>query len=493
MITRHRPAIPWVSGIAIGLAWMLVGVPAAMAVDPSPTPVPGPVPTITLVGASPNPVTFGSSVTLTATVTPNPAGGTITWTDTLVVGTAIGVSPVDAGTGVATITVTLDPGPHGIQAAFGGSPGFAPSTSTSLFVPVVSGGTPTTTTLAVSTPAVEEHAPVTLTATVAPPFEGIMLFVDGAAVLGNGPIDPDTGTASLKVGLVGVGDHQLMGMAFGDSVNAGSLSAPVTVTVTPDVQVLASGIGLSAASFYPYKDGYRDTVEARGTRAEPATVAISVYAPTGKRVRTAKVALGSGPYSWAWNGRNASGTLLPAGRYRVVQVLTDTRRHTLSSTKYVALSSKRLVWKTASITRYGDTFNYWNATEWADVWTAYSMFTHGVWLFGNNSGEQAWVEYDFKLPSAVKYGSLTWAILGAQNSLSINSGPGVISLWDFAAGEEGAAAYTGGRYGWYSIKVSAPDFVKSGRVRAFVTAYGNLDGSWDVEKVKLTYSFAVLQ
>jgi len=493
MITRHRPATRWVWGIAIGLAWMLVAAPVAVAVDPSPAPVPGPVATITLVGASPNPVTFGSSVTLTATVTPNPAGGTITWTDSLVVGTAIGVSPLDAGTGVATITVTLEPGPHGIQAAFGGSPGFAPSTSAPLFVPVVSGGTPTVTTLAASTPAVEEHAPVTLTATVAPPFEGTMLFVDGAAILGNGSIDPDTGTASLKVGLVGVGDHQLVGMAFGDSVNAGSLSAPVTVTVTPDVQVLASGIGLSASTVYPYKDGYRDTVEARGARAEPATVAISVYAPTGKRVRTAKVALGSGLYSWAWNGRNASGTLLPAGRYRVVQVLTDTRRHTLSSTKYVALSSKRLVWKTASISRYGENFNYWNASSYASVSIVYSMFTRGVFLFGNLYDEQAWVEWDFKLPPAVKYGRLTWAVLGAVHYPSVTSGPAVLSFWNYAADDEDALARTGTRYGWYSIKVSAPDFVKNGRVRAFVTAYGYDEGSWDVEKVKLTYSYAVLQ
>jgi hypothetical protein len=493
MIIRRQPATHGVWGIAIGLAWMLVVVPTAMAVDPSPTPVPGPVATVTLVAATPNPVTFGSSVTLTATVTPNPAGGTITWTDTLVAGTAIGVSPVDAGTGIATITVTLEPGPHGIQAAFGASPGFAPSSSTPLFVPVVSGGTPTVTTLAASTPAVEEHAPVTLTATVAPPFEGIMLFVDGAAVLGNGSIDPDTGTASLKVGLVGVGDHQLMGMAFGDSVNAGSLSAPVTVTVTPDVQVLAFGIGLSAATFYPYKDGYRDTVEARGARAEPATVAISVYAPTGKRVRTAKVTLGSGPYSWAWNGRNASGTLLPAGRYRVVQVLTDTRRHTLSSTKYVALSSKRLVWKTASITRNGDTFNYWNASSFANVSLVYSKYTHGVYLYGNIYDELAWVEYDFKLPSAVKYGKLTWAVLGAHPYWSVNNGPAVISMWNFAADEEDAGAYTGLRYAWYSTRASGPDFVKNGRVRAFVSVYGYDEGSWDVEKVKLTYSFAVLQ
>jgi hypothetical protein len=85
-VTHFRPGAHWALWIAIGLAWMLVGVPTAMAVDPLPTPVPGPVVTTTLVAASPNPVTYGSSVTLTATVTPNPGGGTITWPDTLNVG-----------------------------------------------------------------------------------------------------------------------------------------------------------------------------------------------------------------------------------------------------------------------------------------------------------------------------------------------------------------------------------------------------------------------
>jgi hypothetical protein len=177
----------------------------------------------------------------------------------------------------------------------------------------------------------------------------------------------------------------------------------------------------------------------------------------------------------------------------VVQVLTDTRRHTLGSTKYVALSSKRLVWKTASITRYGEAFDHWNATTYAHISTGYSRFSHGVWLFGNIYDEQSWVEYDFKLPSAVKYGKLTWSVLGEARLSSVASGPAVLSLWNYAADDEDALARTGTRYGWYSIKVTAPDFVKSGRVRAFVTAYGYHEGSWDVEKVKLTYSYAILQ
>jgi hypothetical protein len=121
------------------------------------------------------------------------------------------------------------------------------------------------------------------------------------------------------------------------------------------------------------------------------------------------------------------------------------------------------------------------------------MFTRGVFLFGNLYDEQAWVEWDFKLPPAVKYGRLTWAVLGAVHYPSVTSGPAVLSFWNYAADDEDALARTGTRYGWYSIKVSAPDFVKNGRVRAFVTAYGYDEGSWDVEKVKLTYSYAVLQ
>jgi len=55
----------------------------------------------------------------------------------------------------------------------------------------------------------------------------------------------------------------------------------VSVTVTPDVGVSASGVGVSASTFYPVKDGYRDAVSIRGTLLEPATVAIKILLVEG--------------------------------------------------------------------------------------------------------------------------------------------------------------------------------------------------------------------
>jgi hypothetical protein len=100
----------------------------------------------------------------------------------------------------------------------------------------------------------------------------------------------------------------------------------------PDTTVQASGLGVSASTFYPYPDKYRDTVAIKGTRGEKASTAISIYAPTGAKVRTFAVAAALGPYSVAWNGRNTSGTLLAAGEYKVVQTVTDLWGNKLSET-----------------------------------------------------------------------------------------------------------------------------------------------------------------
>ncbi len=472
------------------LVWVLAYAPATMAVDPSPTPVPAPVPTITVVVAAPNPVTFQSPVTLTAMVTPNPGAGTITWTDASYPDLAVGVSTIDAGSGMATLTFTPFAGAHAFQAAFGGSPGFAPSASAPLFVPVVSGGTLTVTPLAPSTPTAEEHAPVTLTATVVPAFEGIMLFVDGAAVLGNATIDPNTGTASLKIGLVGVGTHQITALALGDGVSAGSVSAPVIVTVTPDVQVLASAIGLSASAFYPYKDGYRDTVAIRGTPGEALSVTVRVYNSAGKRVRLWSLASRTSAWSIAWNGRTASGSLLAAGKYRIVQTLRDPLGHTRSFTAYTTISNKRLYWYTGSITKYGAQYSLSDYSTFA--WVEPSRrYDRGVDIYGNLYDAWAWVGYNFVLPSAAKYGTLTFKVLGTPWS---GYGVPYISFWNFANGEEDGERWVSRSYAWYGTSVSGTGHVTSSRgVRAYVTIEGSNRGWYDVAKVQLAYRYALLR
>jgi uncharacterized protein (TIGR00266 family) len=85
--------------------------------------------------------------------------------------------------------------------------------------------------------------------------------------------------------------------------------------VVLDQAVDAVSLGVSATTFYPVTDGYRDGVAIRGTLHESASVTIRIYSvATGKIVRSINLGTKSGAYSWVWNGRTAAGTLLGAGK-----------------------------------------------------------------------------------------------------------------------------------------------------------------------------------
>jgi hypothetical protein len=149
-------------------------------------------------------------------------------------------------------------------------------------------------------------------------------------------------------------------------------------------------------TFYPYKDGYRDTVAIRGTRQEPASVAIRVYSPTGKLVKSVSIASAAGKYSYGWTGRNSSGTILAAGKYKVVQTLTDAAGARKVVTSYTTLSKKRLYTYTKTLTK-----DYSQASKKTSSWVAWS----------------------FSLPSATVYKKLVFSIYGRDIFGSGGFGP----------------------------------------------------------------------
>jgi hypothetical protein len=428
-------------------------------------------------------------------VSPAPGGGLVLFTDSIEDGQLLGQGAVDPTSGTASVTVTIQPGLHGIVATFGGFGSYLGSASTGLLVSALSGGTPSQTSLAVSPSTVEAGLEVTVTATVTSGATGTVVFTDGVVFLGNAGIDETSGVATTAVRLIVPGTRQIVATYFGDAIVAGSQSSPVIVVVTPDTAVHAARLGVSLSTFYPVKDGYRDTVDVRGTVLDRARVVITIEAAsTHRKVRSVDLGSTSGPYTWAWNGRTNAGTLAPAGRYRVIQTLKDAAGHTLTSSAYTTLSMKRLEWKSDSITRRGDQLSHWNASDFAMVSLVYSGFTHGVYLYGNVLDSWAWVDFDFRLPAAIEYGKLTWAVLGEVPTFSTNDGPATISLWNYAIDEEGEEYLTGAGYGWYSFGTPAKDFVSTSRtVRAFVSVYGANEGVWDVAEVRLTFSYAVLR
>jgi hypothetical protein len=302
------------------------------------------------------------------------------------------------------------------------------------------------------------------------------------------------GTATVSAAAVPVGTHIVFARYIDGNGASIGVGTPLTLVVISDVAVSATGVGVSYATFYPYKDSYRDTVGIRGTPNEPVSVSAKVYNSSGRKVRSWSLATRTSAWSISWNGRNASGARLAAGKYKVVQTLRDTLGNTKSYTSYTTISTKRLYYHTASQTKYGNQFSYAAATPYADVNTWSCDFYRCVNIYGNLYDEFAYVRYNFKLPSATVYKTLKLSVLGALHTPTVYVGPATMSFANFASGGEDGLRSTGLAYGWYSSSVKASGHVSSARgVRVFVTAYGYDYGNWDVAKVKLTYTYGVLQ
>jgi flagellar hook capping protein FlgD len=260
--------------------------------------------------------------------------------------------------------------------------------------------------------------------------------------------------------------------------------------------VQATGVTIDLGTFYPVRDGYRDYVHAKGSRLEPASVRVLVYNPSNRVVRTFSLARASGGYSITWNGRSTSGALQPAGRYKVVQQLTDAAGMKLTVSKFVVVSLKKLVFSTKYITKNGSSVTAAGHVGSGSVGVS---TTTGIARLRVTSGGWAGAGYQFSLPSATVYRSLAFQAyvkgsggvppneLGMQNfkTCSISSGwhESCFDHWGY-----------GGAHPFYPIWRStsgSPTNNRSGRdVRGlFSVNYGTVY----VYKVRVKVVFGVLK
>ncbi len=181
-----------------------------------------------------SPSAYGASVTFTATVASGSSGGTPTGTVSFTDGTTSLGNPVTLVNGVGTLTTSaLTTTTHTITATYSGDvnhDGGETGSVTQVVNPA------TTATVVVPTPStVVFGQPVTLVATLTPTTQGTaaptgtITFYDGAASLGN--VALSSGTATLVVSTLSVGDHTITGTYDGDTNYATSTSAGADVTV----------------------------------------------------------------------------------------------------------------------------------------------------------------------------------------------------------------------------------------------------------------------
>jgi hypothetical protein len=358
-------------------------------------------------------------------------------------------------------------GTYKLRAHFEGS-GFVASSDSPVFDLVVAKGTPTITISASPNP-VQAHHPSYVTATrYAPgalnqPTDGVLLIRDLATGNVLSTSNPGGSWLQVEVPTAALGTHQFAAEWSGNAQFT-SGSATTTLQIVSDV-LEATGVGINSATFYPVVDGYRDTVSARGTRSEPISVAITIKNSSGSIVRKASIARASGAYSWAWNGKNTAGTLLPAGTYRIYQVLKDAAGTTKTVASSVTLSRKKLYWYTTDLYRSASQYQK-KTSSW------------GAWLF--------------TMPSATSYRYLRlyvdgrttgWGSYGAHDRRQCS--------WStFGPGCASHAGALGLFTGWSSIRLN-DTYDRNGRyVRSYVWAeYGSVS----VLKLRLHLQYGILK
>src|SRR6202041_2583181 len=187
--------------------------------------------TTTTLSASVNPAIAGKPVVLTARVAASSGGVAPSGKVNFLNGTALlGAGTLNAS-GTATLTATLGAGTYPLTAVYLGDNNDVTSTSAVLSLSVVKANTSVV--LTASATAVTVSTPVMFTATLSGNGgvpTGSVTFMDGTKSLGTAALNA-AGIATLTSSALTVGAQSITAVYGGDTNDAGSTSAPLTVTV----------------------------------------------------------------------------------------------------------------------------------------------------------------------------------------------------------------------------------------------------------------------
>jgi FlgD Ig-like domain len=352
----------------------------------------------------------------------------------------------------------------------------------------------------------QEHHVITFQASIQAPSDGWATdaTVTFEPLVGDDPalkctiaVNPENGTL-CELPSMPAGSYQYKVTYSGNAAFAGSVSPEFDFTIDPDV-LDASGVGVSNSIFYPYKDGYLDTVSIRGTRNESIAVVIRIYRPTGALLRTISIAKGTGAYSFAWNGRSSSGAMLSSGKYKVVQTLTDEGPVVKAFTSYATISAKKLVIKTTYVTKKGSAIS----ARGTDGNGSISTSTSGGYtkLVGRYPTGSTVVGYQFTLPAAVVYKSIAFQVstkgalrippneIGLQNfkTCAYASGAWDIGCFDHWKGFPSSGSSS---LSWTTTSGSATNNRQSRTARGAVSV---INGTMYIYTARIKITYGVLQ
>jgi subtilisin family serine protease/flagellar hook assembly protein FlgD len=281
------------------------------------------------------------------------------------------------------------------------------------------------------------------------------------------------------------------------------------------VDTVAPSLSLSGmvTGFYPYTDGYRDTLAPKATTNEPGLLTMTVRNSSGHVVRTITVNhSGTGAYTLTWNGRDAGGHLVPAGTYKVLVTAQDVALNRRSTATYsVGVSLKKLVGTTVTKTvtpavtetaadRYVGSCSKLFAESstsgpfrWAgayDYLSAFDFFQYGACPNESDPDlDVVFTEQHLTLPAAVKYGGISMTATGREvEDVGDEAYAGYIN----PAGDlVGAGVTLGPAYGAYPFGAASPSILYAGKtLRWFV---GTDSGQYyTVRAFTVKYTYYVL-
>ena len=364
-----------------------------------------------------------------------------------------------------TATGPLGDGTHPIRVTYAGDGQSTPATTTfQLEVPKSASA------IEVGDPGVIESGhPIQLIAQAGPGYSSVGMPSGLFTISENGVVLASSTTSEVVANLAGrpAGMYTFSVAEAGDA-NYLASSAQFSITVIGD-SVHASASPLSTTTVFPYRDGYRDSVTASGTRDEPVSVGFTVKNASGKTVRTGSVPSGTLSYHWTWNGRTAAGAQVAAGSYTIVTVFRDAGGKTKTVKQAVKVSAKRLVLVTD---------NLYKSPSQTERKTS------------------SWGAWKFTLPTAYAYKGIRLYFKGHARVSVPPSGYGTHDLdrCPFTVIDPDCIAVfyeVGATEKWWSAPVAAS--ARSGRhVRAYIWAGPN-HGKVVVERVRLRVRYTVLK
>jgi hypothetical protein len=208
-----------------------------------------------------------------------------------------------------------------------------------------------------------------------------------------------------------------------------------------------------------------------------------------------------------------SGSLLAAGKYKIVQVLTDAYGARKTYTAYVNLSRKRMTWYTKTIAVSAGP-RHFSVPGDSSIQSQFSTSSTSPLVLSNpTTGALKWlaVGYQFTLPSATTYTSVSFRVQGSWTDAAAPVTPPKIGLVPWSGGDWGKSMYSHTRprvamgtstTSYYSHTITNLTGIRSGRtVRAVVDSYEPTTGSgyaagpfrYSITAVRLVVKYGILR